>query len=326
MVKREIIEKIFLLEFPDSKIEHIEEFPEGYNNLAFDVKLDIGEFIFKIIKLGEKRQLALKQEKLRKLLGKKFKKISIAKIIKSDYSKKEFDFPYLITEKIKGTSLKDSYNDISNKEEIFESMGEFYGKLHSFSFPTYGELDSNLELFNPYSNWFERKCEKIEETFSKIEKNHLLTKENLKLNKRFYEKNKIILKKENKPCLCHGDFSNTNIIVDKIKDKFVVNGIIDFEFVRSGGAVEELFNGFEFSLQKLDFKESLIKGYSKYSKLPKDWEKLVTFYQWVKNLNRISNIDSMSWRNLTDEETIKRKKKLKKKTFDSLKKIIGRKL
>ena len=50
MVKIDIIKRIFLLNFPNSKIESIEEFSEGYNNLAFDVKLDIGDFVFKKIK------------------------------------------------------------------------------------------------------------------------------------------------------------------------------------------------------------------------------------------------------------------------------------
>ncbi|MBT7238088.1 aminoglycoside phosphotransferase family protein [Candidatus Woesearchaeota archaeon] len=323
MVKIDIIKRIFLLNFPNSKIESIEEFSEGYNNLAFDVKLDIGDFVFKKIKLGEKRRLALKQEKLKILLGKKFKKFPIAKIIKFDYSKENFDFPYIILEKIKGASLKSSYDKILNKGEIFENIGEIYGKLHSFNFSSYGELDSNLKLFKEYSNWFENKCEKIEKTLHKIEIGNNLTKKELNIHKKFYEKNRFILNEESKPCLCHGDASNTNIIVDKVGKKFEIKGLIDFEFVRSSGAVEDLFTGFEFSEQKLYFKESLIKGYTKYSKLPENWEKLVIFYQWIKNINRISNIDTMTWKNLNEIEIVKRKENLKIKTLDSLKKIVA---
>ena len=80
-----------------------------------------------------------------------------------------------------------------------------------------------------------------------------------------------------------------------------------------------IFGGYK----KLYFKESLIKGYTKYSKLPENWEKLVIFYQWIKNINRISNIDTMTWKNLNEIEIVKRKENLKIKTLDSLKKIVA---
>lgn len=315
------IKKVISSKFSNSKIESIKEFSEGYNNIAYDVRLNDKELVFKLIKLGKKRKLALKQKKLQDLMIKKYKEFPIAEILDFDFTEEKFGFPYLILERINGDSLKSKFKEIKNKEEIFEKLGEIYGKIHSIKFEKYGELDSELNLFNEYSNWYEKKCIKIEESFDKIKNNSLLSKDDFENQLNYFNENKEILKIETNPTLCHGDASDTNILVELNNNDFKISGIIDFEFLRSSGAIEDLFNGFEFSKQKLKFKDNLIKGYLRFSDLPNEWEKLVNFYQWVKNLNRITNIDSMSWRNLTEQETIDRKNKMKEKTLKDLKEI-----
>lgn len=319
---KEIIFNLLQQIFPNEKILKIKEFNEGYNNLAFDIKLESREVVFKKIKLLDEKKLGLKQEKIRTLIQTKYMNFPIAKILYSDFSKKIVDFSYIIIEKIPGTSLKESFDKIKNKKEIFEKYGELYGMFHSFKFDEYSELDSYLIPKNSFSNWFENKCIIIEKIFEKIKLNNSLDEEEININWIFYLKYRNLLKLETKPCLCHGDASNTNIIVNKINwKKFEINGIIDFEFTRVGGAIEDLFAGFEFSEQKFEYKEDLIKGYLKYSDLPKNWEQLFYFYQWFKNLNRISNLPNLSWRQLNKKETIERKKLMKNKCLASLKEI-----
>jgi Ser/Thr protein kinase RdoA (MazF antagonist) len=325
MLNKAQIKKVILSKFPNSKIESIKEFSEGYNNIVYDVRLNDKRLVFKLIKLGKKRKLALKQKRLKDLMIKKYKEFPIAEIIDFDFSEERFGFPYLILERINGDSLKSKFEEIKNKEELFKKLGEIYGKIHSIKFEKYGELDSELNLFNEYSNWYEKKCIKIEEIFDKIKGKSLLPKDDFENQSNYFNKNKEILKIETKPTLCHGDASDTNILVESNGNKFEIKGIIDFEFLRSSGATEDLFNGFEFSKQKLKFRNSMIKGYLKFSELPEGWEKLVNFYQWIKNLNRISNIDSMSWRNLSEQETIERKNKMKRKTLKDLREIASRK-
>jgi len=321
MSKYSDIKKVILENFPKYKIKSIKEFPEGYNNIAYDVRLDKGNYVIKIIKLKGYETYVLKQNKIRKLVRSKFKNFPIAKIIKSDYTKKIINRPYIIAEKLEGKSVLKSYKEISNEKEIFEEIGELYGKLHSFKMDSYGELDPNLNLIKTYKSWYLQNCKKVKRIFEKLEERNLLSPKTLKQNKDFFESTKQLLKKEIGPRLCHGDASLTNILAKKADKKYVISGMIDFEFSRLSGIVNELFSGLRTPDRKLEHKEDLIRGYLKYNELPKDWEKLVYLYKWMSYLNRLSLIDGLKWRNLNEEQTIQRKKNMRKESLLNLRKM-----
>ncbi len=321
MSKYSDIKKVILENFPKSRIKSIKEFPEGYNNIAYDVKLNNGNYVIKIIKLKGFETYVLKQNKIKTIVFKKFKDFPITKIIKSDYTKRVIDRPYIITERLEGKSVLKSYKEINNKEEVFREIGEIYGKMHSFKMKSYGELDSNLNLIKTYKSWYLENCKKVKKIFDKLEERKLLSPKTLKQNKDFFDSVKPLLRKEIGPRLCHGDASLTNILVKKVGKKSVVSGIIDFEFSRASGIVQELFSGLRTPDRKLTHKEDLTEGYLKYNKLPKDWEKLVYLYKWISYLNRLSSINGMNWRNLTEEKTVQRKKNMRKESLLNLRKM-----
>jgi Ser/Thr protein kinase RdoA (MazF antagonist) len=321
MSKHFDVRKVISVNFPNSKIKSIKEFPEGYNNLAYDVRLNEGNYVIKIIKIKGFETYVLKQNKIRNLVRKKFKDFPIAKIIKADYTKKIIDRPYIISKKLEGKSLQKAYEDITNKENLFEEIGELYGKLHSFKMKEYGELDSNLNLIKTYKSWYVKTCKKVNKIFLKIEKKNLLSKITLKTNRDFFENNKLILKKEIGPRLCHGDASLTNVLVKRKGKNYFVSGIIDFEFCRASGITKELSSGLRTLDRKLHHKDSLVKGYSKWNKPPKEWKQLLYLYKWIGSLNRLTNIEGMVWRNLTKKQTAERKKNLRKEALHNLKKM-----
>lgn len=316
------IKKIVLINWPKAKIRYIKEFAEGYNNITYDVRLNKGSYAIKIIKLKDYENYALKQKKIRKLIQEKFKDFPIAKIIKSDYKKKIINKPYIIIEKIEGESLQKSYNKVGNKEGLFEEIGELYGKMHSFKFSSYGELDVQLNLVKTYKNWYLKNCKKVKKLFNKLEDRKLISQKMLKENKEFFDSKKTMLKKEIGPRLCHGDASLTNIIVKKSGNKYHVSGIIDFEFVRSSGVTQDLFSGLRSPDLKYEYKKNLVKGYTKWSKLPEGWEKLILLYKWINNLNRLTKIKKRSWRNLNEKQSLQRKRNMRKEALLSLKKIL----
>ena len=82
------VRKIILYKWPKAKIKYIKEFPEGYNNLAYDVRLGSGDYVIKLLKIKGYENLTLKQNHICSLVRKKFKDFPIPKIIKSDFSKK----------------------------------------------------------------------------------------------------------------------------------------------------------------------------------------------------------------------------------------------
>jgi Ser/Thr protein kinase RdoA (MazF antagonist) len=314
------VKKIIKSKWPKVKIKSIKEFPEGYNNIAFDVKLSNGDYVIKLIKLKGYETYSLKQKHLRTLVRRKFKDFPIPKIIKSDFSKRLIDKPYIIAEKMDGKSLQSTHKKIPNKKELYSEIGELYGKLHSFKLKNYGELDSSLKIIKKYSSWYLENCKNVEKLFEKIEANKLLSNKAIEEYKKFFEKNKYLLKKEIGPRLCHGDAAQTNILIRKSGNGYVVSGIIDFEFARSSGVTKELFHGLRTFEKKWEYKESLVEGYSKWGKLPKEWEKLVLLYYWMGNLGQLTRIKKMKWRNLNEEDTKKRKKELRSKALLTLRK------
>lgn len=314
------VKKVIWDNFPKSKIKSIKEFPEGYNNVAYDVRLDDGEYVIKILKIKGYEKYVLKQNKLRKLIVAKFKDFPIAKIVKSDYTRKVIDKPYVVLEKIEGKSMRESLEKINNKKEIFEEIGELYGKLHSFKMETYGELDPNLHLIKTYKSWYIENCKKVNKILNKIEERKLLSSKTLKENKVFFDTYKKLLQKEIGPRLCHGDASLTNILVKKVGDKYVVSGIIDFEFSRSGGVVHDLSSALIAPDGKAKLNEDLVSGYLKHSKLPNDLEKLIYLYGWMNTISRLSSVEEMKWRNLSEEQSIKRRKRIRKEFLTNLKK------
>jgi len=62
------IKKIILNNWSTAKIKSIKEFPEGYNNIVYDIKLDVGDFVIKIIKVKNHKKNTLKQRQIRALL------------------------------------------------------------------------------------------------------------------------------------------------------------------------------------------------------------------------------------------------------------------
>src|SRR3989344_752308 len=304
MVEYPNVKKVVQANFPKSKIK------------------SISDFVVKLIKIKGYEKYVLKQKKIRSLVRKKFNDFPIARIIKSDYSNTIIDNPYIILEMVDGESLQGVYSKIKNKERLYEEIGQLYGKLHSIKMKSYGELDSNLNIIKKYKSWYNSNSNESRKILEKIKKNKLLPKKTIVQNEDYFKKNKYLLKEEFGPCLCHGDVADTNIIVKKVGKEYYVSGLIDFEFSRSSGATQELFNGLRSFDKKYSHRGSLVKGYIKWSKLPQDWEKLIFFYHWMANLKQLTKIKGMKWRNLNDKDTVERKKNLRKKSIAELKKIV----
>jgi Ser/Thr protein kinase RdoA (MazF antagonist) len=316
------VRKIIFEAWPKAKIKSLKEFPEGYNNLAYDVRLDNGDYVIKLLKIKGYEKYVLKQKHIRTLVRKKFKEFPIPKIIKSDFSKKLVDKPYIIAEKIDGNSFLSEYNNVNNKADLNEQIGELYGKLHSFKFETYGELDHSLKPIKTYKNWYLEKIKQTRKFIKKIEENKILPPKKTEEIKEFFEDKKTLLKKEVGPVLCHGDSSHTNILVKKIGNMHIVTGIIDFEFARSSGPVQELFYGIRTFNRKFKYRKSLVQGYTKWNKLPEEWEELANLYSWMANIEQLTRINKMKWRNLDETKTKARKKEIKRDNLLELNRVM----
>lgn len=317
MKNLEKVNIIIKLNWPQAKKHSISEFTEGFNNHAYDVNIDGSEFVIKLIKNSSCS--FLKHNIFTELV--KDKNINVAKIINYDLNNKQIGVPYIITEKLEGISLESEFNSLNNKEEIFEQIGELYGKIHSINFKKYGELNSNSNLIQTYDDWYKKQCHEVEKILAKIENKNLFETKLIQNIKNYFEENKHLLKYESDPCLSHGDAAFSNIIIKKENNKYVLNGIIDFEFSSSGGMVMDLFNSVKYFKEKYKYKQHIVKGHQKYSKLPEHWEELAIFYYWKNIIEQISVSDELHWRNLNKKQNEERQNKLKNRNILKLKEL-----
>ncbi len=323
----ELVRKIIFHIWAKSKISYVKEFPEGYNNVAFDVKIlnPDKNVVIKLINVKSSEYGSKKEAAVFEFLKKKFPNYPVPEVIKFDSTKKIIPESFIITERIKGEPLRFLYDKIKNKSELFEKLGELKGLMHSIHFKRYGELDEDLKIIKPYKSWYAKKNVEIKKLLADLKKANYLNKKFVKLHYDFWNKIKRNLKYESAPCLCHGDTSHSNIIVDKVKNnKYKINGLIDFEFAHSGGAVNDLFRAVRNFEQVFKHRKSLVKGYVKYSNLPHNWERLMWIYQWKGNLSWINGVKEMKWRNLTARKTKERRKHILEGSIQRANEILKR--
>jgi len=294
----------------------IKECKEGYNSQVFDIKTSERELIIKIITKSE--ESAKKDINIRKFLSEKIPRFQIPNTIMFDNTKKIVPFTYMILSKINGLTLGKAYTMIADKEIFFEQLGELKGELNSIKNNYFGDLDSNLEIKYKHKKWLSFIETRFTKQIKKIKTGEMYNNKLIIELINFWELNKTILNQDIGPCFCHGDTSQSNILVTDSKE---VSGIIDFEYARWGGGIHDLFSSVRKSTF-IDHADSIIKGYSRKITPPKNWRELMYFYQWLSNIDILSKIKKMKWRDLSNYQIKERKKNIKEKTLYQIKRLM----
>ena len=131
--------------------------------------------------------------------------------------------PFMVYEKIPGISLSKCFNEIQNsqKQKIAHQIADFLSELHSLRLDESSELKSlSTEDYHDY--WMNVSIKMEKEIFPKLtseQKNWLSN-----VFSDFLEDNQNF---KFTPCVIHGDFDTSNILVDP--NSFNITGIIDFE-------------------------------------------------------------------------------------------------
>jgi aminoglycoside 2''-phosphotransferase len=131
--------------------------------------------------------------------------------------------PFMVYEKIPGISLSKCFNEIkkSQKQKIAHQIADFLSELHSLRLDESSKIESlSTEDYHDY--WLNISIEMKKEIFPKLnseQKNWLgnVFSDFLEDNRNF----------KFTPCVIHGDFDTSNILVDP--NSFNISGIIDFE-------------------------------------------------------------------------------------------------
>src|SRR3972149_443977 len=124
------------------KAKNLENIKRGYSHEIYSV--ETGEYPPKvIIKLSNNAppENSLKKEiRINKLLEKKG--FPVPKIILHDESKKIVPFEFVIMTYLEGENLDSIFDKLHNteKEDIFEQLGDLMGRIHGIKFDKFGEL------------------------------------------------------------------------------------------------------------------------------------------------------------------------------------------
>ncbi len=218
--------------------------------------------------------------------------IPVPRIILHDKSRKKVPFEFVILSRLDGIDLDKILRKLPKKEqtEIMEKVGSLLGKIHSVKYNKLGmilpdgikekaafslketgkELSMDPGIKTVLSEFFEDLGNLS--SFGIINNKFII-----KLSEYLLE-NKQLAKINEKPSLIHGDYYDQNIKVKKIKGKWQITGLLDFEYaaskMREYDFIKLKRNGL---LEEGHLKDALLKGYKKSQTLDEDFEKKVNY-------------------------------------------------
>lgn len=200
---------------------------------------------------------------------------------------------WLIIEAFEGQPFEKVMKDISheNQLEIFESMGEEMGKMHSAKkFLYFGRLDENGKPLGNIKDYYEKHIKDCDNIVEEINKQELLEKELLLKAIEIMRKNYDLIKKEKEARLCHSDFDGRNVLVKKERDKWILSAVIDFEGCAAGNKDEDMINLYQkYFIHNPKLEKAFFKGYNQYCSVDKD------FYEVLDYLLLCTGIGICSW-------------------------------
>ncbi|MBN8827354.1 MAG: aminoglycoside phosphotransferase family protein [Sphingobacteriia bacterium] len=284
------IDQMVAIAFPEKKLISYTLISGGCANLNFKINLENDEEYVLRIYIRDKNAAYLEQ--------------NITDLVKETLPVPEVyfvgnykDYRFAIIKYIKGITLRELLLNYPLKEweNVMVEVGKILSSFQKFKFPKSGEFNKNLEikeeLFNIKEFVFE--CLKNKEVTKCLEKEDIVAIKQI-LN------NYNDLLKNFSPYLVHGDFDPSNILVDKINDKWYVSGILDWEFAHSDNWLMDVANMLRYAHYMPDtFQKSFIKGIEEQGiKLPENWYVIASIY------NIASILDIMATKPLDDTPKI----------------------
>ena len=205
--------------FPNLSKKNVNFFYHGTYNVFQIENRFIARFPDKSLRNEKGAQLIKNEIDILKLLS---TYISF-KIPKPLYYSLNIENPFMVYEKIPGISLSRCFNEIksSKKQKIAFQIADFLSDLHSLRL----DESSKLKSLSPekYCDYWKNICSEMKkEIFPKLK-----SEQKRWLNKIF---SNFLDDKQNfkfTPCVIHGDFDTSNILVDPNRSN--ITGIIDFE-------------------------------------------------------------------------------------------------
>lgn len=234
-------------EFNANTLE-IKRINEGFSHYMYDVKINKAPFdiIVRFSNNTQKGSNLGKEKYVIDLL--KSNGLPVPKIYAFHHPKEKKEEGYIVMEKFKGIRLDTIWDSLSKDEriQITKEMGKILAKMHLISLNDFGNIeeDGNIKGDEPFK--FRKTGESLQ--FNRFARTWL--KHNLEdiarlasyphISKKFISdllsyliQNLDVIKYDGRPKFIHCDFMPGHIFVEKKDVRYVITGIIDFEFAQS---------------------------------------------------------------------------------------------
>lgn len=158
--------------------------------------------------------------------------VPVPEVIALDQSKQLVPYEYLITSKLEGTSVIDSWNSLSAKEQerIAYEAGTYLALIHSYTLERFGKL---RDLPNGgFTYWYDYCADYFHRYANQALAMNIIDPSLRDRMQAVLEKYRPLLDTVRKGYLLHSDYHFENIL----QRKGVVSGIIDFEWAYAGDA------------------------------------------------------------------------------------------
>lgn len=266
--------------YENCKIVYAKRLARGFMNYVAEIKITnpFKTFILKISN-QEKKYSIEKEVFVIKLLEKN--NVSAPKIIKYDYSKKKFPFEILILKKFNGMILNDVWKKIDKKNriKIAYELGKILAKINSIKFKKFAAIHG-FNKFKYYKNYYEAVNKDINYIFKEHKKINFLEKETYKRVKKVFKKYKPLFLKLKEPVLVHNDFWFDHVFVKKSKNKYKIEGIIDFGFAGIFPKEMDFVKPHRWIFDKgKGIENAFMEGYQSLIKLDKNFKTLLYLFR-----------------------------------------------
>lgn len=239
--------------------------------------------------------------------------LPVPKVYFADTSRKQFDFRYLITEKLRGKNLK-NFHDYPQNKNLYLEIGSKLGKLHnSIQLSSAGSIkisggEEGLDV--DQESWKVLFRDLVWNFTGILEETDF--EDLIEPMRKSVEENLEVLDNREEFCLLHCEMAPWNILGNEEE----ITGVLDWERSIAGDPEYDLFlterflsipspTTGELHERKDEIIETFYKGYRKEREIDEGWKDRRTLY-------RIANLAYQMWLIEGSEEELKRRwKKLK---------------
>ncbi|KKQ48988.1 MAG: hypothetical protein US95_C0003G0018 [Candidatus Woesebacteria bacterium GW2011_GWB1_38_5] len=263
--------------FDGKKAKELYPLPYSSSNKTLILTFDDNSNIVVKVSVRESRFDRISMEaNLIKQLSKKTK-LPLPQVLHTDFSRNDFQYPFVVYSYVKGINLVDAIKKIKNKKIIGTELANIANQIHQieYMYPQFSLAKSPIS-----KNWKSLIQEACNLGLTALDSHGY--KNIIALEKYVHTKMKLI-EEPRSYRLIHRDLQPQNIHWDLYLNR--INGVFDFEAAMSGDYLFE-FAYLETRLFKEhpEIRDSFYETYSRYNPLRSNYKEIVKFYEVVRDL------------------------------------------